>query len=107
LHIASKSCLTAQNGHQSYKLKIFVQLSQVKLLEGFRHNFTGVISTIGYCASCWYILLHCIKWPPELQIEKSCPAFTGQTAYGISMKLNRNVQCHPKLWQKALLYFIM
>jgi hypothetical protein len=28
--------------------------------------------------------LCCTKWPPELKIEKSCPAFTGQTAGGIS-----------------------
>jgi hypothetical protein len=35
------------------------------------------------------------KRPPELKMEKPCPAFTGQTAGGISTKLHRNDQYHP------------
>jgi hypothetical protein len=31
--------------------------------------------------------IRCSKWPPELKIEKSCPAFTGQTTGGIITKL--------------------
>jgi hypothetical protein len=38
------------------------------------------------------------KMPPELRIEKSCPAFTGQTTCGISTKLYWSDQNHPLLF---------
>jgi hypothetical protein len=54
---------------------------------GFQPNFTGVIITIPSCALHWHFPLLCTKWLPELKIEKSCLAFTGQTTAGISTKL--------------------
>jgi hypothetical protein len=50
----------------------------------FTNQTTDGISTKLYrsdhyipsCAHHWHILLRCTKWPPELKIEKSCPAFT-------------------------------
>jgi hypothetical protein len=38
------------------------------------------------------------KRPGKLKIKKSCPAFTDQTTGGISTKLYRSDQYHPKLW---------
>jgi hypothetical protein len=55
---------------------------------GFQPNFTGVISTIPSCAHHRHILPRCTKWPSELYIEKSCPAFTGQASAWITMKLH-------------------
>jgi hypothetical protein len=69
------------------KKENLVQPKQVKLSMGFQPNFTGVSSTIPSCAHGWHNPFHCTKWQPELKIEKSCPAFTGQTTDGISTKL--------------------
>jgi hypothetical protein len=68
--------------------------SQVKLLVGFQPNFTAVISTIPSCAQYRHVPLHCTKWSPEQKIEKSWPAFTGQTTGVISTKLYRSDQYH-------------
>jgi hypothetical protein len=38
-----------------------------------------VISTTPSCAHQQHVLPHCTKWLPELKIEKSFSAFTGQT----------------------------
>jgi hypothetical protein len=58
---------------------------------GFQPNFTGgVISTIPSCAHRQHILLLCTKWLPELKKEKSCPAYTGQTAGRIFTKIRRS-----------------
>jgi hypothetical protein len=56
-----------------------------------------MISTIPSCALHWHVTLHCTKWPPELKIESSCLALTGQTTGWISTKLYRSDQYHPKL----------
>jgi hypothetical protein len=50
---------------------------------GFQPDFTEVISTILNFAHSQQVTLLCTKWPKELKIEKSCPAFTGQTTDGI------------------------
>ena len=46
------------------KKENFVQLSQVKMLTGFRLTYTEVISTNTNCACHRHLSLHC-KWPPE------------------------------------------
>jgi hypothetical protein len=80
----------------SVRIKL-VRPSQVKLLVGFQPNLTGVISSIRSCAHHWHIPLRCTKWLPELKIEKSCLAFTGQTTGGISTKFYRSDKYHPYL----------
>jgi hypothetical protein len=77
--------------------KLNVWPSHVKLLVGFQPNFTGVIITIPSCAQYQQVLRHCTKWLPGLKIEKSCPAFTGQTSDGISTKLYRSDKFQPLL----------
>jgi hypothetical protein len=61
----------------------------------FQQNFTGVFSTIPTYAHHQHVPFGCTKWPPELKIENSCLAFTGETADGISTKLNNSDQYHP------------
>jgi hypothetical protein len=72
----------------SVRIKL-VRFSKVKLLVGFQPNFTAlVISTIPSCAyTRLHVLLCLTKWLQRLKIEKPCPAFTGQTAGGISTTL--------------------
>jgi hypothetical protein len=74
------------------KIENLVRPSQVKLLVGFQPKFAGMISTIPYCVLHQHIPFHCTKWSPPLKIEKSCPAFTGQTTGGISTKLYKSDQ---------------
>jgi hypothetical protein len=83
-------------GRLSVRIKL-VRPSQVKLLVGFQQNFTGVISIILSCAHHNHVTLHCTKWLSELKIEKSYPAFTGETSGGISSKLYRSDQYYPWL----------
>jgi hypothetical protein len=64
----------------------------------FQPNFTAVISTILSCAHRQHVSLCCTKWSPELNIEKSCPPFTGQTAGWISITFYRSDQYYPLLW---------
>jgi hypothetical protein len=91
MHITGMLCFAAHNGCQSKKKKNLVWISQVKLLL----DFNRVISTIPSYAHRQHVPHRCTKWLPELKVEKSCLAFTGQIPGGILTKLCRSGQYHP------------
>jgi hypothetical protein len=62
--------------------KNIVRPSPVKLLVGFQPNFTGVINIIFSWAHYRHARLCCTK------LEKSCPAFTGQTTVLVGFRPN-------------------
>jgi hypothetical protein len=65
--------------------KMATRATNRKVLSGFHRsntcgisiNFTGVISIIPSCANHQHVLLCCTNLSPELWIENSLPAFTG------------------------------
>jgi hypothetical protein len=68
-------------------VRSYVRCPSALSLSALHRSATCVISTKLYksdqyhlgCAHHLHVPLRCTKWPPELKIEKSCPAFTGQT----------------------------